>query len=504
MPGVTTIEGLIESSNKLTLITAKKTVNSLYDYLHIKGLYLVAKLRPTDDPLSRAENIDFIVNFLDSTQLHLCPFWNKLDREMKIVAARYITLRDESDMTLTAVSRTAEAGVFILLSGRATLTSVNKEAPGKKAEKLRMGAVFGPTDVFNSERDTDEELVVTYKARVTAGSVLQLRYMDLQRAKYGDQRALATPLSGLSAQEVEVLGAVRLAEARLSPAVFQFLQRNNLLPASDKDASFRYIKHGNIGRRVPSRQQQSDVLLVLDGGLRVLLGEQGGQDVAGSVRCARVGERSATFQIQQFPLTILESGAILYLDEKTLSAPGGGGGSVKSSEPPPLVSMGTIAQLLQGQEDQESLLSGGGALDVLSLQQSGGGGQPVPLAAFTQHISLQFERPTTYLSIPLKKIRNSLQNETHRVNVDIRKELSAVCRSLSSRLEALRPLIGGSLIFRTSQHASPRSERDDLDFELCNGDIASADTDLAGAYGIRTKLDCQLHSIPPTSSEAHT
>ena len=33
------------------------------------------------------------------------------------------------------------------------------------------------------------------------------------------------------------------------------------------------------------------------------------------------------------------------------------------------------------------------------------------------HISLQFDKPTTYLSIPLKRFRNALQNETHRVNI---------------------------------------------------------------------------------------
>lgn len=36
---------------------------------------------------------------------------------------------------------------------------------------------------------------------------------------------------------------------------------------------------------------------------------------------------------------------------------------------------------------------------------------------YLQHISLQFEKPTTYLSIPMKKIKNALLGETHRVNI---------------------------------------------------------------------------------------
>lgn len=64
---------------------------SLYDYLHIKGLYLFAKIRPDDNTLAKEENVEFIVNFLDKTNLKHCPFWSKLER----FVCSYIMVLDE-------------------------------------------------------------------------------------------------------------------------------------------------------------------------------------------------------------------------------------------------------------------------------------------------------------------------------------------------------------------------------------------------------------------------
>ena len=87
-------------------------------------------------------------------------------------------------MTLISSSRSKEAGLFILLSGRAEVVTVSKDSRGATTTKLQHGAVVGPVDLFNAEKE-DPDVSVTYKCHVSSGSVLQLKYLDLYRAKYG-------------------------------------------------------------------------------------------------------------------------------------------------------------------------------------------------------------------------------------------------------------------------------------------------------------------------------
>jgi hypothetical protein len=127
---------------------------------------------------------------------------------------------------------------------------------------------------------------------------------------------------------------------------------------------------------------------------------------------------------------------------------------------------------------------------------------------YLEHISLQFDKPTTYLSIPLKKLRSALQNETHRVNigafrllaspslrgfmcslcllkcltqsdtnalcvpVDILQEVNEVAHGLARRLEQLAPLLGGGYVFQGGQTRNSKQEKPVKDGETCNGDIA--------------------------------
>lgn len=131
------IEHVIQNSSNLTISTAKKTVLSLADYLHIKGLYLTAKLNPSENPLLKPQNIEFIIRFLNaSTMLRTCSFWKNLNRTQKEALARYMTLRgrcpfpsksrnvtiaDEKNMQLVSKSSLKSADLYILLSGKAFL-----------------------------------------------------------------------------------------------------------------------------------------------------------------------------------------------------------------------------------------------------------------------------------------------------------------------------------------------------------------------------------------------
>lgn len=64
--------------------------------------------------------------------------------------------------------------------------TVDKENPGKQKKKLKHGDVVGPTDLFNAESEEGGGGAM-YTCKVSSGSVLQLKYQDLQRAMYGDR-----------------------------------------------------------------------------------------------------------------------------------------------------------------------------------------------------------------------------------------------------------------------------------------------------------------------------
>mmetsp|Transcript_20064 Transcript_20064/g.33806 ORF Transcript_20064/g.33806 Transcript_20064/m.33806 type:complete len:436 (+) Transcript_20064:508-1815(+) len=427
-------------------------------------------------------------------------------REVKMVAARYITLRDESSMSLISSSKSKDAGIFILLSGKANLVTSNKEEPGQKTTKLKVGAVFGPTDLFNAEEDS-ADMTTTYKCAVTSGSVLQLKYQDLYRAKYGDRSLNADPNEGLTTEEISLRDASTFGESRLSPAMFQFLKKNNLLATSEKDVSYKYIKSGSIGRTIPAKKMEQELIVILDGSLRLIFGHRGANPDAstgtnahssgdssehsfGEITCTKGGEKSATFKIPQFPLSIIENGALLHLDEKILSSgasigsAGGGVGGGVDEEVEDAVSLAGAGTGALGMT--------GGGMEPTGAVMSATTTSPSTQVDYLQHITLQFDKPTTYLSIPLKRLKNALQNETHRVNIDIRQEVNEVVHGLARRLEQLQPLLGGDYIYKEGRRR-PRKVETKANASY-NGDIASAETSLAGAYGIFSKLECKLET----------
>jgi hypothetical protein len=107
--------------------------------------------------------------------------------------------------------------------------TVSKESAGNTSSKLKIGAVVGPTDLFAAEQDDPEASSVTYKCKVSSGSVLQLKYMDMLRAKYGDRSLAVDPDEGLSQEEISVRDVSTFGESRLSRGMFLFLKKNNLL-----------------------------------------------------------------------------------------------------------------------------------------------------------------------------------------------------------------------------------------------------------------------------------
>lgn len=95
--------------------------------------------------------------------------------------------------------------------------------------------------------------------------------------------------------------------------------------------------------------------------------------------------------------------------------------------------------------------------------------------AYVPHLTLHFDKPTMYLCIPLRRIRNALQNESYQTNlgkfgvvvkntlspfltvvlfcwgcyVVIRGEMKLVCSTLAERIEKLKPWLAAHRVVTT-------------------------------------------------------
>eukprot|EP00602_Paraphysomonas_sp_CaronLab_P003749 CAMPEP_0185034040 /NCGR_PEP_ID=MMETSP1103-20130426/23545_1 /TAXON_ID=36769 /ORGANISM="Paraphysomonas bandaiensis, Strain Caron Lab Isolate" /LENGTH=408 /DNA_ID=CAMNT_0027570529 /DNA_START=401 /DNA_END=1627 /DNA_ORIENTATION=+ len=380
-------------------------------------------------------------------------------------------------MQLVSKSTLKYADVYILLSGKGLLANVNKDAPGRKPIKLKMGAVFGPIDTFDSETD-NPDLIVTYTATITAGTVLRIKYSDLFKAKYGDALRERQEEQTLTPDLKTLRDINHYGNSILTPEMNLFLRKNNLLATNPSDMAFKYIYHGSIGRKIPAQKKEQDVLIILEGSVRVVLersiyhtrddgneDEDGHDGDPGSITCVREGEPAVNFKTQNLPLALLEGGSMLLLDEEMLR-----GEDVKHT----------------GDVDEEEV-----GLPSLPNPQKHGRDRRDDSDSYIQHMSLQFDKPTTYLCIPLRRIRNCLQNESYQMNLDIRGQLKVVCSTLADRIEKIKPYLSAPHVI-TIKNRKPKVVPVDRKVLTCNGDITSVASDLIGTYSDHAAMQKSL------------
>lgn len=123
----------------------------------------------------------------------------------------------------------------------------------------------------------------------------------------GDQSVTVNPDEGLTAEEITVRNSNAFGESRLSPAMYQFLKKNHLLASSDKDVAYKYIKNGSIGRTIPGKKMQNELIVILDGSLRLVYGQNSaaggvsggsGSSTFGDIKCTQSGQKSAIFKVK--------------------------------------------------------------------------------------------------------------------------------------------------------------------------------------------------------------
>lgn len=503
------LEEIISESNNVTIITAKKTIHSLSDYLHIKGLYLTARLTPSLNPFSDEINLNFILNFLNSTQLNRCLFWKTMSNEQKMKLIKTMAMRDEKNMHLTTTSTYKNADVYVLLSGKAQVVTINKNSDGhgkKNTQTIRMGGVFGSLDTFNSEMESSE-VVVTTTVTIPSGTVLRLKFQDFYDAKYADKNSeLFESLGDLTPQDLAVRVVQRQGYSKLTQNMNQFLRKCNLIPTNGLDTAFKYICEGSRGRTIEASKREQEVLFILQGEVKVVLErsiidvlkeeqdrlhdgkndnfDSDEEDVGegGTITLKRQGEPALNIPMTEIPLAVLEAGSILLFDEDMFSPIITQSNATNSNthSSVPSNSNNLLNSLLHDEDHETEEPVGLPPLPDPQQRKERENGKIC--TNYIPHMTIVFEKPTTYLSIPLKRIKNCLQTESYQSNLDIRGELRAICLSLAERIKKLKPFLLASKVI-TTKNRKPRIRPPKIPTDkIYNGDIESGKSDLQGTY----------------------
>jgi hypothetical protein len=347
-----------------------------------------------------------------------------------------------------------------------------------------MGGVFGAIDLFNSEME-DTDVVITYTANIASGTVLKLKFKDFYLTKYGNQSGDEEGLGDLTPQDLSIRLVQREGYKKLSANMNQFLRKCNLIPSIGSDSSVKYICEGNRGRSLDVSRKENEVLFLLQGEVKIVLEksiitalkeesdrlnegkatgggaygdgesseeEGGGGEKAGggSITVKRQGEPSMTVSMTQIPLAVLEAGSILIFDEEMFSThtstpqPSSSSSHHHSSHHPshnhshtsslPPTSNSNLSLEHDEHEPEEPV-----GLPPLPDPQGRKSQQTSSSSSvsYVNHMSIVFEKPSVYLSVPLKRIKNCLQGESYQTNLGRLSLPSLLSPSLSSPSHSL-------------------------------------------------------------------
>lgn len=311
-----------------------------------------------------------------------------------------------------------------------------------------MGGVLGAVDTFNSEVE-DSDLLVTYTATVPSGTVLKLKFQDFYHIKYGYQTLVDDEASQLTPEEQTIRMVQREGYKRLSSNMNQFLRKCNIIPSIGNDASAKYICEGSRGRTIDVARKQNEVLFLLQGEVKVVLeksiitalkeendrlNESKNDDTSdedevvtnsregGSISMRKPGEPSMTISMSQIPLAVLEAGSILLFDEDMFSTvstnPSSGLHSSSAAHPSIATPLQNSSASAEHEEHEPEEPVGLPPLPDPQSRKERENGKNV--VSYVNHMSIIFEKPTVYLSVPLKRIKNCLQGESYQSNLGIR------------------------------------------------------------------------------------
>jgi hypothetical protein len=244
----------------------------------------------------------------------------------------------------------------------------------------------------------------------------------------------------------------KLSRKSVSGVLYEYLHASEMLPKLHEDISSKYIQTGNAGRQTLIRSDNQMVYIVIQGCIKVQI-ERIVKN-SGSISVKKKGEKALHIKTKTMPLLQLENGGILNLDDECFK-----------------VGQSTEA-------DTSMLLSKSlSKLPKVSSKLSNKKGKVEEL----YKIYLQFEQPTSYLAIPIKKFRKALIEVPKVTSKRITEQLTASTQNVLQRITNLLPWINGTTL---SLHHNMISFNDDTDisYSKSTNNPYSKDTLISKGY----------------------
>lgn len=224
----------------------------------------------------------------------------------------------------------------------------------------------------------------------------------------------------------------KLSRKSISGVLYEYLHMSEMLPKLHDDISSKYIQTGNAGRQTLIKYDNQLVYIVIKGCIKIQI-ERIVKN-SGTISVKKKGEKALHIKTKTMPLLQLENGGILSLDEECFK-----------------VGQSTT------ETDSRLLLSKSlSKLPKSSPKTSNKKGKIEEM----YKIFLQFEQPTSYLAIPLKKFRKALMEVPKVTSKRITEQLAASTENVFQRIKNLLPWINGTTL---SFHNNMITFNDDTD-----------------------------------------
>ena len=447
-----------------TIITTSRkrvVIDQLGDYWHLKSLFL--RIRKSPSLILEKDNLNCIVDFLDKyTDLRNESFWCKLKRKHKLGAARHFTISEghREKQYIQSTSRRPE--LFVLLSG--SVLAVKQIKNDSEDLIYHQGNLFGTVDRFQSWYESNYGVDEGYSdmssstvnseanptpIRLTASiemcTLLRLSFKDYihgvtpPKSLYDgldETEYMIATNPDLSEEDILCLRLWKQSKKTLSKTLFRFLKDYSILPKDSKSNSYQYMRIGNIGRELSLSKEDSRVVyVIISGTMRLELTKPRNSDGklgSSSLSLKRAGEPALVIKNNRMPVMLLEMGSVFIINENCFDITNMKDTSI-STRP---ITPGSFLSTRQSSDTPKSGSANRKTRKVIS-----------EIKEELYRIQVIFERPTTYLAIPLELFRNAMKETSVEINKEITIQLNQISNSLVERISKLMPWIAGEMKF---------------------------------------------------------
>lgn len=308
-------------------------------------------------------------------------------------------------------------------------------------------------------------------------TLLRLSYKDFlyavlpPKSKYDgldeDELYIATN-PDLSEDDILCIRLCKQSKKTLSKTLFDLLMSNEIIPKNSRSSSFQYMRYSNFGREMNfSKEDSRTVFVIVDGSMRLILTRPKcvSTSKSGLESAVTSSISSTTFdhidedgkplillKSERIPIMIIELGSVFVVNEMCFN----------------ITEFTDISAV-----NVNNSLSNTASVTrerMQSRKKTNRRNKNVHIADDLYQIKAVFDRPTTYLAIPIELFKNVMKETSVEVNkgtstdltlclhydtlllclLEINRQLNQISLSLIQRISSLLPWIHGKLKFNVN------------------------------------------------------